>query len=187
MEFHLILLILHIVGTVLGVGGATMIEIHLNKALRDGKMDTVERDFLGSDFFITRVGMTIGLVTGLGFVAEYATHNQLFRLENGVFWAKMIIFLIIVINAYLLQKHRISLYWGSAFSFTSWWIVMLLGMFLSNSYSIIPSNALLSTILILGVYGVVVIISAYLLHQIRELLKRRFEARQAATPPTVTP
>ncbi len=171
MEIHLILVITHIIGTILGVGGATMIEIHLNKALKDGTMDTVERNFLGADFLITRIGMAIGLVSGFGFVMEYYLNNQLFRLENGVFWAKMIIIIIIVINAYLLHKHKISLYWGSAFSFVSWWAAMLLGTFLTNSYSVVRGDQVLSAIVILLSYGGAVILGAFILHKIRESLK----------------
>lgn len=168
---HFLLIIGHIIGTILGVGGATMIEIHLNKALKDGKMDTVERDFLGVDFLITRIGMSIGIVTGLGFVLEYYLNDQLFRLMNGVFWAKMLILLIIIVNAYLLHKHRVSLYWGSAFSFVSWWTVMLLGTFMTNSFSVMPGQPVLSTGVILSFYGLTVVVGAFVLHTLRERLK----------------
>lgn len=172
MSIHFFLILFHIIGTVLGVGGATMIEIHLNKALKDGKMDTVERDFLGSDFLITRIGMGLGLITGIGFVIEYWVNNQLFRLDNGVFWAKMAIFVIIVINAYLLHKHKIGLYWGSAFSFISWWTAMILGTFLTNSVSVLPGQTLFSFLSVIVFYAVTVVVGAQLLHRIREYIKR---------------
>lgn len=180
MDTHTLLIIGHLIGTVLGVGGATMIEIHLNKALRDGKMDAVDRDFLGSDFFITRVGMGLGLITGAGFILEYAAHDQLFRLDSGIFWAKMAIFVIIVVNAYLLHKHKVGLYWGSAFSFVSWWTVMLLGTFLTNNVRFIPSDTLLSFIMVMAIYAATVVVSAYILHRIRTLIKMRYETSQAA-------
>jgi hypothetical protein len=172
MDTYFFLILGHVIGTILGVGGATMIEIHLNKALRDGKMETVERDFLGSDFLITRIGMALGLFTGIGFVFEYWKNDQLFRLDSGVFWAKMAIFLIIVVNAYLLHKHKVGLYWGSAFSFVSWWTVMLLGMFLSNSIAILPGETFISFITVMLVYGVAVILGAFILHKLRERLKK---------------
>jgi hypothetical protein len=171
MTLYFLLIVGHIIGTILGVGGATMIEIHLNKALRDGKMDTVERDFLGSDFLMTRIGMAIGLITGIGFVITYYANDQLFRIDSGVFWAKMAIFLIIVINAYLLHKHKVGLYWGSAFSFVSWWTVMLLGMFLSNSVALLPGETFLSFVVVMLVYGVAVVLGAFILHKLRERLK----------------
>ncbi len=171
MTLHVLLLILHIVGTILGVGGATMIEIHLNKALRDGKMDTVERDMLGGDFLVTRIGMGIGLITGIGFIIEYWAANQLFRLDNGVFWAKMLIFVIIVVNAYLLHKHKVSLYWGSAFSFISWWTAMVFGTFLTNGVRFIPSDTMLSFLGLMALYAITVVIGARILHMFREKMK----------------
>ncbi len=172
MDTYFFLILGHVIGTILGVGGATMIEIHLNKALRDGKMETVERDFLGSDFLITRIGMALGLFTGIGFVFEYWKNDQLFRLDSGVFWAKMAIFVIIVVNAYLLHKHKVGLYWGSAFSFVSWWTVMLLGMFLSNSVAILPGETMISFITVMLVYGAAVVLGAFVLHKLRERLKQ---------------
>jgi hypothetical protein len=149
-----------------------MIEIHLNKALRDGTMDVSERSLLGSDFFMTRIGMGLGLITGIGFVIEYWMHNQLFRLDSGVFWAKMAIFVIIVINAYLLHKHKIGLYWGSAFSFISWWTAMILGTFLTNSVTILQGQTLLSFLSVMLFYGVTVAIGAQVLHLFRERMKQ---------------
>jgi hypothetical protein len=180
MSIHFLLILGHVIGTILGVGGATMIEIHLNKALRDGKMDTVERDMLGGDFLVTRIGMGIGLITGIGFIIEYWAANQLFRLDNGVFWAKMLIFVIIVVNAYLLHKHRIGLYWGSAFSFVSWWTVLVLGMFLSNSVAILPGQTFFAFFMVLCVYGATVVAGAWILHNIREFLKKPSQATPAA-------
>lgn len=173
MDTHSLLILGHIIGTVLGVGGATMIEIHLNMALRDGTMDLMERSFLGIDFLLTRIGMGIGLLTGAGFVVEYILNNQLFRLQDGVFWAKMLIIVIIIINAYLLHKHKISLYWGSAFSFVSWWTALILGTFLTSNIKILPAEPVLSTLSILVFYAIVVTISAQILHRIREHIKTR--------------
>lgn len=167
MDIHATLIIGHIIGTILGVGGATFIEVHLNMALRDGKMDEYDRAILGKDFLLTRIGMAIGLITGIGFVIEYIVNNQFFRLIDGIFWAKMLIFLIIVINAYLLHKHKIGLYWGSAFSFVSWWTVMIFGTFLTNGIKFMSAEPLISFIVLMGAYGICVTIGAYILHRIR--------------------
>jgi hypothetical protein len=171
MDIHTSLIIGHILGTILGVGGATFVEIHLNMALRDGKMDDTERLFMKKDFLITRIGMFIGFVTGMGFVIDYVLNGQLFRLMDGVFWAKMLIFVIIIINAYLLHKHKVGLYWGSAFSFVSWWSVMLLGTFLTNNVKFFPGNVLFSFLSIMVVYAVTVAIGAQTLHWLRNLGK----------------
>jgi hypothetical protein len=178
MDTHSLLIIGHIIGTILGVGGATYIEIHLNMALQDGKMDDVEKRYMGKDFLFTRIGMAIAFITGIGFIIEYATHNQLARLMDGVFWAKMSIIFIIIVNAYLLHKHKVGLYWGSAFSFVSWWTAMLLGLFSTNNVKFFPGNVPVSFISIMSVYILSVIIGAFILHKLR--------APKQTTPP-VTP
>ena len=167
MDIHTLLILGHIIGTVLGVGGATFIEVHLNLALKDGKMDEQDRAVLGKDFLLTRVGMALGLITGIGFIVEYILHDNLFRLQDGVFWAKMLIFIIILVNAYLLHKHKIGLYWGSAFSFVSWWTVMVFGVFLTNGIKFISGQPFVSFIVLMAIYGVIVMFGAALLHKIR--------------------
>ncbi len=171
MDLYALLIIGHIIGTILGVGGATYIEIHLNMALADGKMDAYEKGVMAKDFLLTRIGLVLCFLTGLGFVWIYYSHNQLGRLADGVFWAKMAIILILIINAVLLHKHKIGLYWGSAFSFISWWGAMLLGTFLTQNIKILPANDVLSFFVILAVYGVIVCIGAWVLHKIREFTK----------------
>lgn len=159
----------------MGVGGATFIEIHLNMALKDGKMDDTEKAFMGKDFLFTRIGMAISFITGFGFILEYYLHDQLFRLMDGVFWAKMSIILIIIVNAYLLHKHKIGLYWGSAFSFVSWWTAMILGSFNTSSIKFFPANVPVSFISIMAVYTLCVIVGAFVLHKLR--------APRTVTPP----
>src|SRR5690348_1432120 len=100
MDTHSLLLIGHVLGAILGVGGATFIEVNLNIALKDGKMDETDRSFMAKTFLITRIGMVVSFITGIGFILEYWQHNQLFRLD-GVFWAKMTAFLVIIVNAWL--------------------------------------------------------------------------------------
>ena len=171
MYTHGLLILGHIIGTILGVGGATFIEVHLNMALRDGRMDDTEKGFMAKDFLMTRIGMALAFITGFGFIIEYYLNNQLFRLMDGVFWAKMLIIVIIIVNAYLLHKHKIGLYWGSAFSFVSWWTAMILGTFLTNGVKFFPANVPVSFISIMCVYGVTVVVGAFLLHKIRTLVK----------------
>ena len=60
-----LLIIGHLIGSVLGVGGATFIEIFLNKALRDGEVNPTEGSFLKATFTTVRVGLLISLVTGI--------------------------------------------------------------------------------------------------------------------------
>lgn len=166
MDLYLLLIIGHLIGTILGVGGATMIEVHLNRALADGNMSPDERVMLGLDFKVLRVGLVLSVFTGFGFIILYTLTGQEFRLQNPIFWAKMLMVVVIAVNALLLQAHKISLYWGSALSFVTWWGAALLGTFLSNSVRF-------SFIEVMVTYVLIVITGAFLLHRIREFVKNK--------------
>ena len=132
MDLHTWLILLHIVGTVLGVGGATFIEIFLIRSLMDGVMDSTERGFMGICYRVVRVGIVINLFSGFAFFLFYNYYGQYGQLYNPVLWAKMAIFGMIAFNALLLQAKVIPLWLGSALSFVSWYAVLFLGMTLQS-------------------------------------------------------
>jgi hypothetical protein len=136
IDVYAILVITHLFGATLGLGGATFVEVFLNKALRDGVVDPTEKMFLSTTYTVLRVGLAISLVTGLGFVWIYIANDQMFRLTNPVFIAKMLIIGILVANAVLLHLHKMKLWWGSTLSFMSWYFAFFLGTFLTNSIRI---------------------------------------------------
>lgn len=166
MDIYTYLLIGHLVGTVLGVGGATFIEINLNNALSDGKVSKEEGIILGSTYKVVRLGLVLSLFTGFGFLILYKMSGQTFRLYDPVLWAKILMIVIIAVNALLLQARKMSLYWGSAISFVSWWVVMFLGFFLTNGIKY-------SFMSIMVTYVVVVVIGAVVLHKFRERNKQK--------------
>ena len=168
MDLYTLLIMGHLVGSVLGVGGATMIEFHLNRALKDGKMNADERNMLGADFLVTRIGLVLSILTGLGFIYVYWMTNQMFRLESGVFWGKMAMIVVIVVNAILLDMHKIGLYWGSAFSFVSWWLAFVAGMFLTHNIKIYAQDQLITFGIVIGFYIFAVVVGANILHRLRE-------------------
>jgi hypothetical protein len=178
-DIHLLLIILHVVGVVLGVGAATFIEVFLNKSLADKKMDEVERGFMKTTFVVLRVGLVLSAVTGIGFIGYYAAQGNLERLlNNDVFWAKNVIILILVVNAVLLHLHIMKLRWGSAFSFVSWWAAFLLGIFLTQS-------ARFSFIEIMVTYALSVAVGAFVLEYIRTFVQER-AARKIAPAQTAS-
>lgn len=166
MDIYLALIIGHLIGTILGVGGATLIEIALNRSLADDQMSMDERAILGSVFTTVRVGLVISILTGFGFLLLYKLSGQTFRLYNPVLWAKLAILGIIAVNTLLLQAHKISLYWGSAISFVSWWSAALLGVFLTN---VVRYSFLEITI----TYILAVIAGALILDRVRKWIKVR--------------
>jgi hypothetical protein len=161
MDIYLWLIIFHLIGAALGVGGATFIEIFLTKSLMDGVIDPTESGFLKITYRVVRVGLVLSLFTGFGFVILYIAHGQFFKLYNPVLWAKLTVVSIIAVNAILLQMHKISLWLGSAFSFISWYAALVIGVFLTNSTKLSYSEIML--FYILGV-----IIGGFILDAIRK-------------------
>lgn len=178
-DIYLGLILLHIAGTVLGVGGATFIEVFLNKALADGKMDDVEKGFMKLTYTVLRTGLVISVVTGIGFLILYYSTGQFARLQNPVLWAKNTIIVILVVNAVLLHLHKMKLRWGSALSFVSWWAALILGIFLTN-------NERYGYFEIVGTYILAVVIGAYVLEWIRSKTKLK-QAPAQSSPPAQPP
>ena len=170
MDVYAWLLIAHLLGTVLAIGGATMIELHLTQALKDGKVSPDEGGMLALDYRAVRVGFAISLLSGFGFLLLYQFTGQLFRLYDPVLWAKMFIIIIVGVNALLLQAHKRSLYWGAALSFVSWWMIGLLGFFLTNGvkYNFLGDYSFFTSFMsVVVTFAVAVAVGAAVLHFIR--------------------
>lgn len=129
-----ILVIVHIVGTVLGVGGATFAEVNLVRALRDGAVSPDEDELMKSTYAVLRFGLFLLVLSGFGFLLLYRLNDVAERLYSIALWAKLTIIGILVINVMLLQSRRIPLIWGSAISITSWYAALVLGVILRKAY-----------------------------------------------------
>jgi len=126
MDWHTFLIIIHLIGTVLGVGAATFAEIFLLKSLRDGAVDPMEGSFLKVTYRVIRVGLALLVLSGFGFLILYRLTGLEERLLSPLLWAKLAIVGIILTNAILLQARRIPLWFGSALSFAAWYGAMLI-------------------------------------------------------------
>ena len=134
MDFGLVLIVLHVIGTILGVGAATMIEAHINQAYRDKLVSADERAILGIDYRMVRVGLVVCVFSGFGFLLLDKFEGETETLYDPLLWAKLSVIVIIAINTLLLQAHRINIYWGSVFSFVSWWSAVLFGLFMTQGF-----------------------------------------------------
>jgi hypothetical protein len=132
-----ILVLTHIIGTVLGVGGATFIEILLINALRDGKVTPEESTLMQASYNTLRIGFFLLILSGFGFLilARLTENNQWFY--SLQFWAKLSIVGIIALNAALLGLKRIPLLWGSAIGLTSWYATLVLGVLRKAHFDLI--------------------------------------------------
>jgi len=173
MDVYTWLIVGHLAGTILGIGGATMVEVHLTTALRNKDMSSDERVLLGTDYTVVRVGLILSVLTGFGFLLLYNTTGQTFRLYDPILWAKLCIVMAIAINALLLQAHKISLYWGAALSFVSWWSAGLLGVFLTHvvKFDLFGMHTFLSSFVsVMLMYALMVVVGAAVLDLVRKRL-----------------
>jgi len=116
-------------------------------------------------FTVVRVGLVISLISGFGFLLLYKFTGQIEKLYNPVLWAKLTMILIIAFNAILLQAHKISLWWGSALSFTSWYSAAIVG-----TMGTMMNGPSYPYVLIMLYYALAVVIIGIILGLIRKSL-----------------
>ncbi|MEX0933843.1 MAG: hypothetical protein WD003_01095 [Candidatus Paceibacterota bacterium] len=161
MDLHTILIIAHIIGTILGVGGATLAEINVITALRDGKVDASERALMHANYTMIRVGLAIIVLSGIALVWWHLSQGNEWVITSAKVWFKDLLVIFIIINAVLLSKHWIALWLGSALSFTAWWMATILGAWRGQPFDFFE---------LLGIFVIAVIVIAGIL----EILHRIF-------------
>ena len=162
MDWYTFLIITHLIGTVLGVGGATFAEIFYLKAKRDGIIEPLEVDYLRTVYFILRIGLFILIISGFGFLLLYRLMGNGEALLNPKLWTKLLIVVILGFNAFLIQAKKIPMWLGASISLTSWYGTLTLGAWRTLDASFIS---------IIIVYVIAVFIVAGILELIKKYLK----------------
>jgi len=162
MNIYELLVISHIIGTVLGVGGATFAEIFYVRALRDGTVSGEEGATLKTIYTILRIGLFMAVLSGFGFLLYFSLTGHEEYLYNEKLWAKLTIVFFLMVNAILIQAKRMPLWLGSAISLTSWYTALILGVLRGAGYTYFG---------VLIVYAMAVLVVAYFLHVIESKLK----------------
>jgi hypothetical protein len=138
MDLHLALVIVHIVGTILGVGGATLAEVLYLASLKDGTVDSDEKHMMHANYWMIRVGLAIAVLSGIALVWWWVSiGGNRWPLESPKVWFKDLLVLVIIVNAVLLSRRLIPMWLGASLSFTSWWGATILGMWKMIPYSFI--------------------------------------------------
>ena len=96
MDWDTFLVVIHLIGAALGVGGATFAEIFLLKSLRDGVVDPTEGSFLKITYRVIRIGLALLVLSGFGFLILYRLTGLEERLFSPLLWAKLTIVLILL-------------------------------------------------------------------------------------------
>lgn len=126
---NIIFVAMHILGAVLGTGGATFAEIFSIKALRDGVVEPIEADYLKTVYVIIRIGLILTILSGFGFLFLYRVGGHSEFIYNVKLWAKLTVIIILTLNAILLQAHKMPFWLGGPISFVSWYTALFLGIF----------------------------------------------------------
>lgn len=128
MDIYTFIVAGHIIGTILGTGGATIAEFQIGKALHDKKVSKDERALMHVNYRMIRVGMLLIFLSSAGMFSYHLGQGNEFILTSEKLWIKDIMFVTIVLNAVALQKHWVPLWLGASISFTSWWGATILGV-----------------------------------------------------------
>ncbi|GMQ95257.1 MAG: hypothetical protein BMS9Abin13_370 [Patescibacteria group bacterium] len=159
MDWETLLIVTHIIGTTLGVGGATFAEVFYLKAIRDGVVSPVEGDFLKTTYAIMRTGLVLLVLSGFGFLLLYRLNGAEALLLNGALWAKLTIVLVLVANAVMIQIRKMPMWLATSLSLTSWYAALVLGAWRGIPYSFLE--------ILIG-YVVAVFAVAYILETIKK-------------------
>ncbi|MFN3188534.1 MAG: hypothetical protein ACK42D_03290 [Candidatus Paceibacteria bacterium] len=128
MDIYTIIVMGHVIGTILGVGGATVAEFQITRALYDKKVSNDERALMHVNYTMIRVGMAVLLVSVIAMFWYHLSAGNQFILTSEKLWIKEVMFVAIFVNAFALQKRWVPLWLGASISFTSWWGATLLGL-----------------------------------------------------------
>lgn len=128
MDIYTIIVAGHVVGTILGVGGATIAEFQITRALRDRKVNDDERALMHVNYAMIRVGMAVLLVSVVAMFWYHLSKGNDYILTSEKLWIKDLMLVAIFANAIALHKKWLPLWLGASISFTSWWGATLLGL-----------------------------------------------------------
>lgn len=126
MDIYTLIVMGHVIGTILGTGGATVAELQIVRALRDKRVSKDESALMHVNYGMIRAGMAIILLSVIGMF--WYSGGGSYLLSDPKYLTKSIMFIAIVINAIALHKRWVPLWLGASISFTSWWGATILGL-----------------------------------------------------------
>src|SRR3989344_4278909 len=136
MDWLTFIRISHIIGTVLGEGATTFAEIFYLKFLKDEKIDPFEHDVLKVFYQIILLGLVILVFSGFGYLILWRLNflgPQVFFSDR--FLAKITVILVLLAAAFALNFKLINLKVGSAITFVSWYMALILGVWRKSPLS----------------------------------------------------
>lgn len=185
MDLKTLLIIAHIIGTSLGVGGATVGDFLFFKSVKDGTLDASELRLLKVVSSVVWIGFIILVFSGFGFLLWYRlTAPEAALIYNPKLWAKLAVVGVILVNGLVMHGKLYPLleanvgkrlatgdfpkraglaFTTGAISIISWYTTLILGVWK------MPEASFLA---ILGVYALILAIGIFIAHVIgRKMLR----------------
>ncbi len=127
MDWRTLFIILHILGTIFGVAGATFALAFSRKAQSDGNIDASEGALLGITYTFLRTGLILIVLSGFGLLiytrlTEHAQYLYSIRL-----WLKLTITTVLLLNTIALMAKRIPGWISHAISLVGWYAAFIIG------------------------------------------------------------
>lgn len=156
MDIYTIIVGLHVIGTILGTGGATLAEFQITKALKDKRVRADEKALLHINYKMIRVGMALLFVSIVAMFWYHLQAGNQFILTSEKLWIKDLMFVMIIVNAVALHKRWVPLWLGASISFTSWWGATLLGLAgrLPYSFEVYLAAYVMAILVVAGVFRI---------------------------------
>jgi hypothetical protein len=155
--------VMHLLGIILGLGAATVLDLVILKFLISGK---IKHEHVAVVEFVSKIvtaGLVILWLSGLSYLLHYAVFDPA-KLANQKVWAKIIIVAMLTVNGYFIH-HRVlplikrqvggALFRGLAdderammitfgtISATSWYVPLVLGAMPQLNF-VVPASSILS-------------------------------------------
>ena len=134
MDIYTFIVMLHVIGTILGTGGATIAELQITRALKNKQVSDDERALMHVNYTMIRAGMGLLLVSVIGMYWYLGLETLV---ASDKLLIKDLMFAAIFINAVALHKRWVPLWLGASTSFVSWWGATLLGLAGQLPYSFV--------------------------------------------------
>ena len=117
----------HIVGTVLGVGGATFAELFYYQATKSGGFDPAAGKYLAITYKVLRIGLILLVLSGFGYLLLLRLEGSAQYIYSPRVWAKLVFTAAILVNAILMQTKKIPMSLGTSVSLVSWYAALTVG------------------------------------------------------------
>lgn len=131
------LLFCQVLGALVGAFAAAWSEFVYIRAMRDGRIDTAEREHLDVVGKGLRFGMLLLLVSSLGLIiAAYVQQASIQPARTADYWIFTMLAILIIGISWALSHRQISFSFGSAVVFSAWWFLayLMLGWVPSLSF-----------------------------------------------------